>query len=122
MVIRKLNELSYQRELPLQGSYTEFTANYISVKKDIETFKKNQEEMKNTTYELNNTVERIKSRLDEAEHQIIGLEEKVEKTQEKELSDKEMAYLSDAEFKTLVVRMLTELVEYGHKMVFTEEK
>ena len=32
-----------------------------------------------------------------------------------QLSDKEIANLSDAEFKTLVIRMLTELVEYGHK-------
>ena len=31
-------------------------------------------------------------------------------------SDKEIANLSDAEFKTLVIRMLTELVEYGHKI------
>ena len=36
------------------------------------------------------------------------------KTPEKELSDKEIANLSDAEFKTLVIRMLTEMVEYGH--------
>ena len=36
-----------------------------------------------------------------------------------ELSDEEMANLSDAQFKTLVIRMLTEMVEYGHK---TEEK
>ena len=27
-----------------------------------------------------------------------------------------MANLSDAEFKTLVIRMLTEMVEYGHKI------
>ena len=33
-----------------------------------------------------------------------------------ELSDKEIANLSDAEFKTLVIRMLTELVEFGHKL------
>ena len=32
-----------------------------------------------------------------------------------ELSDKEIANLSDAEFKTLVIRMLTEMVEYGLK-------
>ena len=32
-----------------------------------------------------------------------------------ELRDKEIANLSDAEFKTLVIRMLTEMVEYGHK-------
>ena len=30
-----------------------------------------------------------------------------------QLSDKEIANLSDAQFKTLVIRMLTELVEYG---------
>ena len=38
------------------------------------------------------------------------------KTPEKEVSDKEMAKLSDAEFKTLVIRMLTEMVPYGHKI------
>ena len=38
------------------------------------------------------------------------------KAAEKELSNKEIANLSDAEFKTLVIRMLTELVEYGHKI------
>ena len=27
-----------------------------------------------------------------------------------------MANLSDAEFKTLVLRMLTEMIEYGHKI------
>ena len=31
-----------------------------------------------------------------------------------QLSDKEIANLSDAEFKTLVIKMLTELIEYGH--------
>ena len=36
-----------------------------------------------------------------------------------QLSDEEIANLSDAEFKTLVIRKLTELVEYGHKI---EEK
>ena len=33
-----------------------------------------------------------------------------------QLSDEEIANLSDAEFKTLVIRMLTEMVEYGHKL------
>ena len=38
------------------------------------------------------------------------------KTPEKiQLSNEEMANLSDAQFKTLVIRRLTELVEYGHK-------
>ena len=41
------------------------------------------------------------------------------KAPKKELSDEEIANLSDAQFKTLVIRMLTELVEYGHKI---EEK
>ena len=38
------------------------------------------------------------------------------KTPEKELNDEEMANLSDAEFKTLLIRMLTEMVEYCCKM------
>ena len=38
------------------------------------------------------------------------------KTPEKELSNEKIANLSDAEFKTLVIRMLTEMVEYGHKI------
>ena len=33
-----------------------------------------------------------------------------------ELSTQEITNLSDAEFKTLVIRMLTEMVEYGQKM------
>ena len=41
------------------------------------------------------------------------------KTPEKELSNKERTNLSDAEFETLVIRMLTKMVEYGHKV---EEK
>ena len=41
------------------------------------------------------------------------------KIPEKQRSDKEIANLSNAEFKTLVIRMLTEMVEYGHKI---EEK
>ena len=38
------------------------------------------------------------------------------KTPEKELSNEEVDNLSDAEFKTLVIRMLTEMVDYGHKI------
>ena len=41
------------------------------------------------------------------------------KNQEKELSKIETANLPDAEFKPLVIRMLTEMVRYGCKM---EEK
>ena len=46
------------------------------------------------------------------------MKEKI-KTPEKQLSNEEIANLSDAQFKTLVIRMLTELVEYGCKI---EEK
>ena len=38
------------------------------------------------------------------------------KTPEKQLSDEQIANLSDVEFKTLVIRMLTEMIEYGHKI------
>ena len=37
----------------------------------------------------------------------------------KKLSNEEIANLSDVQFKTLVIRMVTELVEFGHKL---EEK
>ena len=33
-----------------------------------------------------------------------------------QLSDEEIANMIDTEFKTLVIRMLTALVEYGHKI------
>ena len=33
-----------------------------------------------------------------------------------QLSNKETANLSDAQFKTLVIGKLTELVEFGHKL------
>ena len=33
-----------------------------------------------------------------------------------EVSDEEIANLSDGEFKALVIKMLTELIELGHKM------
>ena len=38
------------------------------------------------------------------------------KASERELSDEEMANLSDGEFKALVIKMLTELFELGQKM------
>ena len=41
------------------------------------------------------------------------------KTPKIDLSNEKIANLSDAEFKTLVIRMLTEMVEYGRK---TEEE
>ena len=33
-----------------------------------------------------------------------------------QLSSEQIANLSEAQFKTLVIRMLTELVEFGHKL------
>ena len=38
------------------------------------------------------------------------------KTPERELSDEEIANLSDGEFKVLVIKMLTELIELSQKM------
>ena len=45
--------------------------------------------------------------------------ERTDQAQKIELSDEGIANLSDAQFKILVIRMLTELVEYGRKI---EEK
>ena len=38
------------------------------------------------------------------------------KTAEKELNEMGITNLSDAEFKTLVIRMVTEMIEFSHKM------
>ena len=38
------------------------------------------------------------------------------KTPERELSNEDIANLSDGEFKVLVIKILTELIELGHKM------
>ena len=47
------------------------------------------------------------------------MKEQIKAPEKIQLSDEEIANLSDAQFKTLVMKMLTEMVEYGHK---TEEK
>ena len=44
------------------------------------------------------------------------MKEKIKAPEKIQLSEKEIANLSDAQFKTLVIRMLTELVEFGHKL------
>ena len=44
------------------------------------------------------------------------MKEQIKASEKIQLSNEEIANLSDAEFKTLVIRMLTELVEYGHKL------
>ena len=50
---------------------------------------------------------------------MAQMKEKIKAPEKIQLSDEEIANLSGAEFKTLVIRMLTEMVEYGRK---TEEK
>ena len=47
------------------------------------------------------------------------MKEQIKASEKIQLSNEEIANLSDAEFKTLVIRILTELVEYSHKL---EEK
>ena len=44
------------------------------------------------------------------------------KTPERELSDEERANLSDGEFKALVIKMLTELIDLGQKNERTNER
>ena len=46
---------------------------------------------------------------------IAQIKEQI-KAPKTELSNEEIANLSDAQFKTLVMRMLTEMVEYGCKI------
>ena len=44
------------------------------------------------------------------------MKEQIKAPEKIQLSDKEVAKLSDAQFKTLVIRMLTEMVEYSCKI------
>ena len=44
------------------------------------------------------------------------------KTSERELGKYEIAKLSDGEFKALVIKMLTDLIELGRKMKKTNKK
>ena len=50
---------------------------------------------------------------------MAQMNEQIKAPDKIQLSEEETANLSDAQFTTLVVRMLTELVEYGRKI---EEK
>ena len=50
---------------------------------------------------------------------MAQIKEQIKASDKIQLSDEETANLSDAEFKTLVIRMFAEMVEYGHKI---EEK
>ena len=44
------------------------------------------------------------------------------KTSERELSEEEIANLSDGEFKALVIKMLTDLTQLGQKNKKTNER
>ena len=44
------------------------------------------------------------------------MKEQIKAPEKIELNDEEIASLSETEFKTLVIRMLTEMVEYGCKI------
>ena len=46
---------------------------------------------------------------------MAQMKEQIKVPEKIQLSDKEIANLSDTQFKTLVIRRLTEMVEYGHK-------
>ena len=47
---------------------------------------------------------------------MAQMKEQIKAPEKIQLSDEEIANLSDTQFKTLVIRMLTEMVEYGHKI------
>ena len=44
------------------------------------------------------------------------MKEQIKASEKIQLSNKEIGNLSDAQFKTLVIRILKELVEFGHKL------
>ena len=44
------------------------------------------------------------------------MKEQIKAPEKIQLSNQEIANLSDAQFKTLVIRKLTELVAFGHKL------
>ena len=44
------------------------------------------------------------------------MKEQIKASKKIQLSDEEIANLSDAQFKTLVIRIFTEMTEYGHKI------
>ena len=47
---------------------------------------------------------------------MAQMKEQIKAPQIIQLRNEEIANLSDAQFKTLVIRMLTELVEFGRKL------
>ena len=47
---------------------------------------------------------------------MAQMKEQIKAPEKIQLSNEGIANLSDAQFKTLVIRKLTELVEFGHKL------
>ena len=47
---------------------------------------------------------------------MVQTKEQIKAPEKIQLSDEEIVNLSDAQFKTLVIRKLTELVEFGRKL------
>ena len=47
---------------------------------------------------------------------MAQMDEQIKAPEKIQLSHEEIANLSDAQFKTLVIRKLTELVEFGRKL------
>ena len=47
---------------------------------------------------------------------MAQMKEQIKVLEKIQLSKEEIANLSDAQFKTLVIKMLTELVEFGRKL------
>ena len=47
---------------------------------------------------------------------MAQMKEQIKAPEKIQLSNEEIANLSDAHFKTLLIRMLTELVEFGRKL------
>ena len=47
---------------------------------------------------------------------MAQIKEQIKAPEKIQLSDEEIANLSDAQFKTLIIRKLTELVEFGRKL------
>ena len=47
---------------------------------------------------------------------MAQMKEQIKAPEKIQLSHEEIANLSDAQFKTLLIRMLTEIVEYGCKI------
>ena len=47
---------------------------------------------------------------------MAQMKEQIKAPEKIQLSNKEMANLSDAQFKTLVIRKLTELLDFGSKL------